>query len=298
MRLHGLLSFYDEPPENLTRCVTSLSRAGVSHLVALDGAYALYPEGEAASHPNQHAALVLACRELGMGLTLHVPDTVWSGNEVQKRTALFAIAWTLANDGDWFLVMDADQVVTEAPDTLRGDLAATEHDTAEARFIDVPALAANRRDWPPEFDVRCLFRAQPITVETNHITYRAADGRLLWGWDDPDAVLEPALALPGLLIAHRPHERPAERQRRKLVYYAERDRLGVERGRCADCGQPAARLVAVDWRDSDIGPVADWREACEACARDHELAGRRQLAALGMDPDAVAVENRNGKVPA
>jgi hypothetical protein len=115
MKLVGLLSFYDEPVPTLLACIASLAEHGVDELVAVDGAYGLYPGGRARSHPDQHAAIVLACRELGMSCTLHAPRTVWRGNEVEKRTFMFSLAWATARDGDWFWVMDADQVVLETP---------------------------------------------------------------------------------------------------------------------------------------------------------------------------------------
>jgi hypothetical protein len=63
LRLHGLLAFYDEPESSLLACVDALADAGVDHLVAVDGAYELFPDAKPASPVNQHAAIVLACRE-------------------------------------------------------------------------------------------------------------------------------------------------------------------------------------------------------------------------------------------
>ena len=303
-RIIGLLSFYDEPVADLTACVQSLHAAGVDHVVACDGAFALYPDGKPASHPNQHAALVLACRQLGVGLTLHVPSEVWAGNEVQKRSFTFSLGWAVARDGDWFWVMDADQVVTRVPPDFKERLAATEYDAAAVEFLDVVALRANQRDWPACFDVRDLFRAQEIRVETNHCTYIAGDGRLLWGGngdiktEHAGAKLEPCLDLTDVVrVEHRPDRRPSDRQLGKLQYYARRDEEKVERGHCARCGVPAVRLVATRWRMTKLGPVAEWTEACEPCAERLDAAGRRQLRQLGADPDRITIENRNGSAP-
>jgi hypothetical protein len=305
VRLHGLLSFYDEPPASLTACIKGLSDAGVSELVAVDGAYGLYPDGRPASHPNQHAAIVLACRELGMGCTLHVPRKVWAGNEIEKRTFLFRLAYAAAEPGDWFWVMDADQVVQNAPDDLLERLQATEHPAAAVEFLDTVALRANQANWPPRFECRDLFRADDIRVETNHCTYVAGDGRLLWGGNGDvkreyaGAPLEPCLDLTrDVLVEHRPDRRPPERQHGKLVYYNRRDEERAERGHCGQCGQQAERLVATKWRMTRLGPVAKWVEACEPCAERLEAVGRRQLLQLGVDPDTVKVENRNGHAPA
>jgi hypothetical protein len=297
MRLIGLLSFYDEPVTDLVACVKGLADAGVTELVAVDGAYALYPNGLPASHPNQHAAITLACRQVGIGCTLHVPPAVWAGNEVEKRTFLFALGWAIADDGDWFWVQDADMVPVDVPDDFMDRLERTSCDTGEVEVFDTVADRAQQKDWPARFVMRSLFRAQPIRVQTNHITYVAEDGRLLWGWEREDSPLEPALDLTDLVVEHRPDRRPAERQFAKLCYYQTRDAEKVERGDCARCGDPSVQLVATNWRRSEIGPVAEWAEACETCAPLFEFEAAEQLRRLGIDPASVQVENRNGQAP-
>ena len=62
-------------------------------------------------------------------------------------------------------------------------------------------------------------------------------------------------------------------------------------------GSQAVKLVPRDWRWTDIGPVAEWMEACDPCAVDRERINRVELEALGIDPDSVAHENRNGRIP-
>lgn len=295
MVVHGLLNFYDEPTNTLVSCLRGLQRAGVEHVIAVDGAYALYPEGANTSHPNQHAALDLACMHMNMGLTLHVPKTVWAGNEVEKRTFLFGLAWACATEGDWFFVMDADQEVVEVPDDLKERLGSVKEDVGETHFVDTAALAANHKDWPPYFTVRNLFRAQPIHLDTNHISYGTADGRWLWG--DASRKVEPCFDMTDLLIEHHPDKRPNERQQAKLAYYANRDEERVERGACQKCGALAVRHVATKWRMTKIGPVGDWVEACEACAVKLDKRGRYELIQLGVDPDKVRIENRNGGAP-
>jgi hypothetical protein len=297
VRLHGLLSFYDEPVPDLVACIKGLADAGVDHVIAVDGAYGLYPDGKAASDPNQHAAIHLACRQLGLGCTLHVPQGVWAGNEVEKRTFLFQLAWTVAEEGDWFWVMDADQVITRSPDDLKDRLEQTEHDVAEVEFLDVVALRANQKDWPARFTVRDLFRAQSIRLVKNHITYVADDGRMLWGYDG-QGDLVPHLDLTAESeVEHRPDRRPMERQQAKLTYYAQRDRELVERGDCSLCAAQSVTLVPTRWRWSDIGPVAEWAEACAECAEQILAVNRVELAAMGVDPDSVVAENRNGRIP-
>jgi hypothetical protein len=304
MKLVGLLSFYDEPVPTLLTCIASLAEHGVDELVAVDGAYALYPGGRARSHPDQHAAIVLACREVGMSCTLHTPRTVWRGNEVEKRTFMFDLAWATARDGDWFWVMDADQVVLETPEDFKERLANTDMLVGAVTFKDTVAERINQRDMPTRFSVRDLFRAQKITVETNHCTYVAGDGKLLWGGNG-DVVqerlghpLEPCLDLmDDVLVEHRPDHRPDDRLRGKLAYYRARDEQKVERGECSQCGQRADRLVPIRWRMTEIGPVGDWTEACDGCAPLLDRVARAELVRIGVDPDSVTPENRNGHPP-
>lgn len=295
MKILGLLCFYDEPPEQIASCLVGLQRAGVEHVVAVDGAYALYPDGKATSHPGQHAALDLGCLQLGLSLTLHVPRTTWVGNEVEKRTFMFQLAWGMAEDGDWFFVMDADQEVMQVPLDFNERLRTSKYDVAEVNFLDTVALKANQVDWPPHFTVRNLFKAQSIHLEINHINYITDDGRYLWG--DVAHDLETCLDMTDLLVEHRPDRRPPARQHAKLAYYAQRDEARVERGKCQKCDEPAASIVAIRWRMSKIGPVADWMEACEKHAKEMDKLGQRRLRQLGFDPAKVRIENRNGAAP-
>jgi len=301
--LIGLLCWFDEPVENLASCIVGLHRAGVYHVVAVDGAYALYPDAKPASHPNQHAAIHLTCRKLGMRCTIHTPSGLWAGNEVEKRTFHFNLAYALSEPGDWFFIMDADQTVVQVPGDLRERLAATDLDAAETRFLDVMALRANDPSWPPRFEMRNLFRAQPMRCSTNHCTYVTGDDRLLWGWErvggnGGERPLEPCLDVTDLLVEHHPDQRPVERQRAKLAYYAARDEQRVERGNCGLCGAPSVQMLPTGWRWSDLGPVADWTEACEACGRQIAAVNRVELERMGVDPMTIKVENRNGHAPA
>lgn len=298
MRLIALLSFYDEPVTDLVSCITTAAEAGVSEIVAVDGAYALYPSGAPASPANQHAAIVLACRNLNLGLTLHVPRETWAGGEVEKRSLHFKLAHAMSMPGDWFWIMDADEIVRKAPGDLKVRLERSKHDCADIEVLDTVALRANLKNLPPRFTARRLFRAQPITVRTNHVTYVAGDGRLLWGYEDSETPVAPGLDLASeVLIEHRPDRRPQERLLAKYQYYAQRDAARIERGNCALCGESASELVPTRWRMTEIGPAADWMEACEPCAEKADLVNRVTLQGLGIDPDSVTVENRMGRPP-
>jgi ribosomal protein S27AE len=208
------------------------------------------------------------------------------------------LSLSVADEGDWFWVFDADQVVKDIPADYKARLEATEHDVAELEVFDTVAARAKQPDWPERFVMRSFFKAQKIRVVTNHITYMAEDGRLLWGYVTDEKPLAPALDLTDLVVEHRPDARPHERQVAKLGYYAERDNAKVERDKCSRCGEQAVQLVATKWRWSDLGPVAEWAEACEPCAKRLEKVGRMELTRMGVNPDGVSIENRNGRIPA
>ncbi len=298
MRLIALLSWYDEPLEDLVACIASAAQAGVDHVVAVDGAYALYPGGQARSHVSQTAAIVTACRELDLGLTIHTSRTVWEGGEVEKRTFHFALALAVSEPGDWFWIMDADEVIVDTPPDLKDRLEATELECADIMARDTFAVRVGSPDLPDRFSVRHLFKAQPIRVSTNHITYVTSDGRLLWGYEGGGQPLEDALDLTEcVLLDHRPERRSQERQLAKYQYYQLRNAARIERGDCEECGKPAAQLVPVRWRMTDLGPVADWMEACEACCVTVGEVNRVALSLLGVDPDRIEVVSQMGRAP-
>lgn len=297
MNLIACTSWFDEPVETLLACLAGLAEAGTNHVVAMDGRYALYPADHDVSAANEYAAILLACRELEMACTIHQPSGPWEGNEVQKRTALFALAWSVAKPGDWFWVQDADQVVVRAPADLKALLERTEHDVAEVTILDTVAQRAKQKDWPERFVMRALFRAQPITVGPAHCMYRTADGALLWGYEGETDIADALDLSDVVLVEHRPDLRPHDRQHAKLVYYAERDAARIEHGRCELCGRMATSLQSVRWRWSEIGPVAEWMECCDEHAEAVRIINELELRKMGIDPASVVPENRNGRVP-
>lgn len=283
MKLIGLLSWFDEPTVALTRCLAGLSLAGVDHVVAVDGRYALFDAPAAQSAPQEYAAVVLACRELGMTCTIHQPAGPWA-DECAKRTFLFGLGWAAAAPGDWFWVQDADQWVLGAPPDLRDRLAATNLDVAEVLV----------REDSRAFAMRSLFRAQPLRVEGNHFTYVTADGRRLWGRTD----LEAALDLTGCVtVAHCPQARDASRAAARDAYYERRNAAGVELGACELCDERATSLQRVGWRVTDAGLIARLAECCDAHADTARACGDAELAELGVDPASVQCTPWNGQAP-
>lgn len=219
MKLIGILSWYDERTSWLSGVIASLAKAEIRHLVAVDGAYGVYPNGRGYSGPEQHAAIVEVCRALEMGCTIHTPAEPWFGNEVEKRNYAFALAETIAEPyEDWYFLADADHFVTSVMGHVKA-LQETEHDVAEVRFTERLDGSFDMGGCP----LRCVFRAIPgLRFETNHFTYRLPDGRNL---HDPN---EPALDLSMVEVEHRTQWRDSYRKEKQQIYYKRRDEYGLE----------------------------------------------------------------------
>lgn len=217
MRLIGILSWYDERADWLAATVASLAKAQVEHLIAVDGPYALYPDSRPSSASAQHDAIVETCRGAGMGLTLHIPDGPWAGNEVEKRTFCFQLAETIAEAyHDWYFICDADAYIVSAiGHTTR--LEATDCDVAEILMSERYEDAAIHGSAP----LRCIYRAiNGLHLDGNHYTYRTPDGR-----DLNNGV--PACDL-RVEMEHRIRRDNSARRQAQLAYYERRDREAVE----------------------------------------------------------------------
>lgn len=203
-RLIALLSYYDEQPEHLHSLVTSLHIAGITHLVAVDGAYALYPNGRACS--SGWETLYPATREHDISLHHHTPLIAWAGNEIEKRTHLFALGHQLAEPGiDWLLVIDADEHITHPhhPYELDG------HDVLTVTHAEPGVRIARERRW---------YRAQPtgIRVHGAHSHYETGDGTVLWGSTEVQA------GETSMVIEHTPKHRTRARRNGRRDYYEAR----------------------------------------------------------------------------
>lgn len=218
MRLIALLAFYDEPVAFLRAHVAGLAAADIRELVALDGAYALYPDGHANSDSSQHDALTVACRQADIALRLLIPPNVWHGGEVAKRRELMRLGDHHAGPGDWLLVLDADEHILTAPRDLAAALNAQAHDVAtlELRRQDLPDRQSDQDMTTRE---RRLMRAGlEITVVANHATYITRERQVLWcaGREDLQA---PAHHVDGLHVVHMTRHRPAARHKARGDYY-------------------------------------------------------------------------------
>jgi hypothetical protein len=131
MKIWGCLVWFDEEPRWLAASVASFAKL-CDHVIAVDGAYFSYPEGRAASGGEQAESIVAAARTAGIGCTIHVPQSVWMGNETEKRSCYARIANALGTPyEDWMLVLDADEEISWVSPLARTDLETTELDAAE-----------------------------------------------------------------------------------------------------------------------------------------------------------------------
>ena len=225
MKLIAVLNWYDEPPWCLVELVASLAAAGADSLVAVDGAYALFPNGRAQSPGEQAQAILAAGQGAGLEVALHVPRDVWWGNEIEKRTFAFDLGHHIADDfEDWLWIVDADERIQEALG-LRDALERTGHDVASLMMDEVND--GTREGVVP---IRKFFRAQEtgIHLENNHFTYVTGDGQLLYeGFQAPRPELVECEHLLFVRIDHR-GGRSKLRDHEAQVYYDRRKEAAAE----------------------------------------------------------------------
>lgn len=242
MKIIALLSWYEESPSWLASLVASL-KGVVDHIVAVDGAYMLFPDARPYSGAEQADAIWLASQAAGIGCSLHHPTEVWRGNEVEKRCFLARAGELVAEPWvDWYLWLDADDFVMKAPLDLHARLTGSDKDVGEitlywrddwignsatervAREMELPEMGET---WG-----RVLMRAIPgLRVEHAHMIYVAEkDGRKIWlrGRTDVHA-LEDAESVIDMRIEHRHNWRSASRAALAEQYYELRDLVGAEK---------------------------------------------------------------------
>lgn len=297
MRIFGLISWYEESPLWLAAVTASAGKL-CDHIVAVDGAYALFPDGRERSGPEQAAAIQEVCAANGMGCSVHIPQERWIDNEVEKRSFMFRAAELLAEPDDWYIILDADEVIYEVPSDLRKRLEETELDVAEVTFREwedfdhEPAKAATARkfDFPREnrYPIRTVFRALPgLSVTGNHYTYTLPDGRILWG-NSTQAEQEPCLDLRDLLVDHRTHLREVNRRNRAKDFYARRDASEIEFHPCFMCRDRPGTLhvKAEPSRAGDVLMSASVL-VCSKCHPKAKAASDLLITQLGFDPETL-----------
>ena len=239
MRVVGLLSWYDEAPSWLAATVASAAKL-CDHVVAVDGAYGLYPAGRARSEPMQAETILRTCDALDIGCTIIRPREVWRENEVQKRTHAFAACRPEVTPGeDWIIVLDADDVMVTVPADARMRLELTDLDVAEITLVERETWVGDETpgpgqmlDLPPRTSQvqRRIFRAaDEITVVGAHFCYFARTGeKTSWYWGTNDHGLTDAMPLHGIEVEHRSRHRDLNRRQAAQDYYERRNALKIE----------------------------------------------------------------------
>lgn len=204
----ALLSWYDEPADLLAETVESWGKL-CDAVVAVDGAFAEYPEGVPSSPSVQAAAIRQAAKRSGMQALVYEPSRLWR-DQPEKRTWAWRLGEALTATSDWFFVVDADE---ELDENYSGYL------SGDAANVTVEI------DGNPLQQPRLLRAYRGVAVHDLHYRYRLPNGTFLWNYPG-----EPAVEATGIEIRlrHRRAERPPERLRRQDDYYRNRaERLEV-----------------------------------------------------------------------
>lgn len=237
-RVTGILSFYDEPLELLAASVSS--QIGViDHLVAIDGAYMLFPDAQPRSDPSQMRLIEEICNGARIGLTAHTPVNVWGGNEVEKRNHAIKLAEVATDPNGWYLVLDSDCVVTHAAGDWFEQVARIPEDFGAAMIDvrevqDLPGVDVDPSD--AHSPVRLMYRAlRGMTYGPAHWIIHAPDPETsepicFWGPGEFHPI--DAYDLTHLLKIDHRRERPEYRRVNSRLYYSRRDQLGVESLTC------------------------------------------------------------------
>lgn len=215
MRVVALMAFYQEEDAMLEAAVGSLQGLA-DHLVAVDGAYALYPGGTAVS--GGHDVIRRTAEEAGIGLTLHVPGTTWGGGEIEKRDTMFRLGEEHTTEADWFYIQDADFVVTTNRDA-RAALEETEELAADVCLINSDG------NFHPH---RLFFKAlRNIRVRNAHYQWQVEpDGPVMWDFHRKPV---PSLDLTqSVIVDHNDDQRPENRTADRWIYYTWAAQQGLD----------------------------------------------------------------------
>lgn len=228
MKVIGLLSWFDERPDDLRRAIRSHAEFGfVSCFVCVDGRYKLYGDGVSVSAPDQYAAIEDEAKALGLDLVLVRREHPWEG-ELHKRATLFRLGLAMADVGeDWFWIIDGDNELAEHEglDTFRARLASTPLHVAEVILSEPGRLYQDVRR-----PMRQLFRALPgFSPYGSHWHYCAqVEGEWRYLWGPKERRLLPALEMHEVVVRHHHMDREQDRRNAAYSYYAKRDERQVE----------------------------------------------------------------------
>lgn len=218
-QLVALMAWYDESPAMLHDSLSSLA-PHIDLLVAADGSYPYYPDGNSKSPREQHDAIRDALAPHKTKWEVITPGQVWD-NEVHKRNFLFEYAADCALEGeDWFLVWDADFFIDHC-DEITEELDATD---AQVATVTLKSLPPSRE--PPMLAHRLLYRAHPslqCVGKHNVYAYTNEDDYVyVWGHQD---MLPAADLTDKMTIRHDPGRRLPDRMAKRDIWFNRQGRI-------------------------------------------------------------------------
>jgi hypothetical protein len=240
--------WYDESPTWLGACVAGFARI-CDTIVAVDGAYALYPGARPRSHPEQAETILNTCEAMSVGCVIHRPRDVWWGNEIEKRNHSLQLARPfLTPYEDWVLIFDSDYQVMllENPAHTRSLLENTDKNVGRYTLLDGRDLMADEwmanyaqqrpvdSDWTVQD--RGIFRwTDDLEYVGRHWVVRGTyHGERQWlrGPDLSPGQMDKASPTEdmgrNLVVVHRNKERPLSRTSSAQGYYKMREAHQVE----------------------------------------------------------------------
>lgn len=195
MIVTACLAWYDEPIEDLIRCVESLPVL-CDRLVAVDGGYELVEGAEPVSPYEQTEAIQDAAERVGLEFQVFRSNDLWNG-QVAKRDWMMRMA---VDGSDWLIPVDSDYVLHGIREAVRAELVATTADAMVVDFhttlpegvtrdnLEADGRAAN--EWHAgmageTLKMALIFRALPgFRVERHHWWYSGMkDGKRVALWD-------------------------------------------------------------------------------------------------------------------
>lgn len=250
MKIIGCLIWYDEQPSMLGAAVQGLAQVA-DEIIAVDGAYALFPKAKTRSHPNQAETILRAAETAGVGCTIHRPSQLFFGNEIEKRNLSLKLAAPFCEEGDWILVWDGDYHTMRCdPEIVRAELAATDCLAATYTLLEGRDYMSGEDEALEKFAresyvstewtlfTRGIYRWAPdLHYEKAHFLMNGTyEGRKVWVYGPdlipgahPDEIGCQALNLGrSLVVYHRRDERPFARREAANGYYRVRDATGIE----------------------------------------------------------------------
>jgi hypothetical protein len=222
MKIYGLLSWYDEDSELLTKSIKAALEAGVDYLVACDGKYDSYPGEEKFSPEGNYQAI----HEAVGSQEYSTWQCEVAGNEVEKRNFMLQCAWMNgAQPDDWLLVFDADHI-WETTFTFRRLLELADEDFAEVAFTDSPNPDEIPGSW---YEARLLNRAvHGMRYINNHYTIELPHKGISSTLRAGKSTL-PALDLRDVArVRHVVDSRDFDRRSKQALYYRARHEEGFE----------------------------------------------------------------------